>query len=139
MIIVKAIILHSTMNLSTIVIFSLFICVVSDEFRIYYKHQLRGYRQEEKDREVGELIGHTYDGIVSKVFENAKEGKLSYRFGFLCDDLDDPHEGNRILSKYEFSCEDFTSGVLLLLRMTFADSNFTQNVENGRNYHTIMW
>ena len=135
MIVVKAIILRSTMNLTIIILSSLFICVLSE---VYYKHQLRGYRQEEKDREVGELIGYTCDGIVSKVFENAKEGKLSYRFRVLCDDPNDP-KINRILSKYEFSCEDFTSGVLFVLQTTFVDSNFTQNAENGRNYHTIMW
>ena len=136
--IIKAIILHSTMNLSFIVIFSLFICVVSDEFLIYYKHQLRGFRQEEKDREVGELIKHVSDSIVSRVFEKAKEGELSYRFRVLCDDPNAPNI-NRILSKYEISCEDYTSSVLFILQMTFVDSKFTQNIKNGRNYHTITW
>ena len=135
MIIIKVILLHSTMNLSTVVIFSLFISVLSE---VYYKHQLRGFRQEEKDREVGELIGHASGSIVSKVFEKAKEGELSYRFRVLCDDPNAPNI-NRILSKYEISCEDYTSSVLFILQTTFVDSNFTQNIENGRNYHTIMW
>jgi len=139
--IIKAIILHSTMNLSIIVIFSLFICVVSDEFRIYYKHQLRGFRQEEQDREVGELIKHVSDSIVSRVFEKAKEGKLSFRFRVICDDRDDPNAPNinRILSKYEISCEDYTSSVLFILQTTFVDSNFTQSTKNGFDYHTITW
>ena len=120
------------MNLSIIVIFSLFIRVLSE---VYYKHQLRGYRQEEKDREVGELIEQVSDTIVSKVFEKAKEGELSYRFRVLCE----PQKVNIILSNYGISCEDYTSSVLLFLRMTFLDSNFTQSTENGCDYHTITW
>ena len=133
--IIKAIILHSTMNLSTVVIFSLFISVLSE---VYYKHQLRGYLQEEKDREVGELIEHVSDSIVSRVFEKAKEGKLSFRFRVLCDDPNAPNI-NRILSNYGISCEDYTSSVLFILQMTFVDSNFTQSTKNGFDYHTITW
>lgn len=120
------------MNLSIIVIFSLFICGLSE---VYYKHQLRGFRQEEKDREVGELIEHVSDIIVSKVFEKAKEGELSYRFRVICES----QKVNLILSKYEISCEDYTSSVLFILQATFVDSNFTQSTENGRHYHTITW